>query len=539
MKLYQINEGWNVKIRENIEYATEIDILKDYLSKITKTIFQNENHATFEIVITCEKDEYDYSVTFKENTICLNSSNGDIETLVYIFLEEYFNIKYLTPTVDFIPYYPVLEIVQKEYKFTPTLKYRKVYYKCFEDEVFAKKSRVACNLIDREWIFWSHSFKELLPYELFCTNPEYFALIEGERVKNAQPCLSNKSVREIMIKNIDRHILENPTKKYISISQNDDNLYCRCEKCAAIDLENESQMGSVLTFVNEVALLYPNMTISTLAYWYTRKVPKIIRPESNVHIMLCNIEAKLHEPIETCKMNIESKEELQSWSLITKNMLIWDYNIQFRNLLSPFPNLDVLFPNMRFYLKNNTKSIFRQANREAGGDMHELKAYLLAKSTWDATLDENTIIKDFCYSYYGPAGKYILEYIYLLHKNKKKNKVVLDMFGNPGEYKDTFLSKNSIKKYLEIFDSALYVAKERNTTLFSSLEDQPFDYTKRVEDFILSLYYVIIYNRYGDRNTQLDAIEKFVKICKRNNITMIEEWNITTDLFVIDALHNL
>ena len=98
---------------------------------------------------------------------------------------------------------------------------------------------------------------------------------------------------------------------------------------------------------------------------------------------------------------------------------------------------------------------------------------------------------------------------------------------------------NSIKKYLEIFDSALYVAKERNTTLFSSLEDQPFDYTKRVEDFILSLYYVIIYNRYGDRNTQLDAIEKFVKICKRNNITMIEEWNITTDLFVIDALHNL
>ena len=51
-----------------------------------------------------------------------------------------------------------------------------------------------------------------------------------------------------------RNILENdPKVSIISISQNDNLKFCTCPRCAAVDEEEGSHMGTILRFVNAVA----------------------------------------------------------------------------------------------------------------------------------------------------------------------------------------------------------------------------------------------------------------------------------------------
>ncbi len=65
-----------------------------------------------------------------------------------------------------------------------------------------------------------------------------------------------------------------PDSEVISVSTNDNTQYCQCESCMAINDREESHAGSVIDFVNKIAAEFPDRTISTLAYQYTRKAPK-------------------------------------------------------------------------------------------------------------------------------------------------------------------------------------------------------------------------------------------------------------------------
>ena len=68
-------------------------------------------------------------------------------------------------------------------------------------------------------------------------------------------------------------------------------------------------MGTLLRFVNAVADAvaerYPDVLVDTLAYQYTRNVPKLTRPRRNVIIRLCSIECCFRHPLtdETCPEN--------------------------------------------------------------------------------------------------------------------------------------------------------------------------------------------------------------------------------------------
>src|SRR5690606_34908750 len=113
----------------------------------------------------------------------------------------------------------------------------------------------------------------------------------------AQLCLSNPEVLEIICENLKKEMVKKPDALYWSVSQNDNVNYCRCDECAALDAKYAAfqpeekmlsthsggsysalGMGSLLTFINQVADRFPDKIISTLAYQYTRVPPKGIVP---------------------------------------------------------------------------------------------------------------------------------------------------------------------------------------------------------------------------------------------------------------------
>lgn len=527
------NRNSNVKIVKN-EFDRAAIILSTYLKNITQCEFEILETTSilpniiFKKNIDLKNDGFCYYI-YDKDIIFEASHQQSMVYAVYDFLERIVGCRYYTKTEEYIPTDINLTVNFEKYKFEPILIYRENYYKDYEDKEFSEKHKMAPAKKHDGWGFWCHSFETLVnPDEYFNSHPEYFSLHEGKRVgKNAQLCLSNPQVFDVLVENLKKEMEKNKTATYWSISQNDNNAYCQCEQCKKLNEYDESPMGSVLTFVNKVAEKFPDKIISTLAYWYTRTPPKHTRPAKNVHIMLCNIEANRGLPIEIDEKSIESKNELLAWKEICKNVFLWDYCIQFRNLVSPFPNLRVLKPNIRFFVKNNVRSLFSQSNREYGGEFSELRGYMLSKLMWDPYCDIDEVMNEFLTGYYKQAAPFILNYINTMHDAMEHSGGELSIFGSPIDYDNTFLTKGLFEEYEKLFDMAQEAVKNDKETLF------------RVKTARMPLYYAGICLKYGTREKQLDMITKFAYQAKKTGLEKVEEWEITVDKFVTDSIANL
>ena len=241
---------------------------------------------------------------------------------------------------------------------------------------------------------------------------------------NVQPCLTDESVYQLVLSNVRKWLDANPEATIISVSQNDSDpgkKGCQCENCKAIDDEEGTSMGSLLTFINRLANDikddYPGVYIDTLAYRYTRKAPKNIKPADNVIIRLCSIECCFTHALsdETCANNREFKKDIEEWSAICDNLYIWDYTYNAETYFSFFPNFDVLWDNVQFYKNHNVTGVFLEGQQvSVSGEFAELRSYLLAKLLWDPDMTEEeyyAYMDEFLQYYYGAGWEKIKEYM--------------------------------------------------------------------------------------------------------------------------------
>ncbi len=493
---------------------------------------------------------------------------------VYTFLEKYLGCRKYSAAVTYVPKKKTIVLDLISDLQVPAFAYREELYpaNARDPEYMAwHKLDSHSTLPDtgNKWGSWVHTFNSLLSTKEYGeSNPEYFSFYDGERHSGnnsrgrpeAQLCLSNPDVLEIVCKNLQASIDENPTAVYWSVSQNDNVNYCRCPECAALDEKyaavppgsiqysthpNEYYsplgMGSLLTFVNKVAERFPDKIISTLAYQHTRVPPKGILPRENVNIMLCSIESIRNVSLQEgdpvfCK-------DLVGWTKLTKNIIVWDYVVQFRNLISPFPNLHTLQPNLRFLRDNGVSAVFEQGSPETGGEFQELKAYLLAKLMWNPDLDVNAVIDDFLSGYYGDASKFIREYADLLHDNMARSGSKLLIFGGPvveGELpqKQTFLSDSLIGVYKNLFDRAgkavsrspEILARVRTARLpvdYAVLEIARAERTGNRGAFILNND-----NTLKAKAEIVDLVYDFVYRCIRTNVSHVRERRVTPQQYL-------
>ncbi len=269
-----------------------------------------------------------------------------------------------------------------------------------------------------------HTFNPLCPPgEFFDTHPEYFSEIDGKRIKDhTQLCLTNPDVLKIVTARVLERIRKDPTAKLFSVSQNDWRNPCACPACKALDEREGSHAGTLITFVNRVAEAvereFPEVWIETLAYQYTRKPPKTVRPRRNVVPRLCTIECDFSAPLDQSayEQNRAFVEDIRGWSAMTDKLYIWDYTTNFRHYTAPFPNVLTLRDNVRFFRDHRVVGLFEQgAYQGRHGDFAELKAWLLAKWLWDPDLPTEPLLADFFAGYYGAAAPLVRQYFDELH----------------------------------------------------------------------------------------------------------------------------
>ncbi|MDH7568374.1 MAG: DUF4838 domain-containing protein, partial [Armatimonadota bacterium] len=170
----------------------------------------------------------------------------------------------------------------------------------------------------------------------------------------------------------------------------------------------------------------------TLAYQYTRKPPRLVRPRRNVIVRLCSIECCFTHPLESCPQNASFRDDIVGWSKICDRLYVWDYVTNFSHYLLPHPNLDVLEPNIRFFVNHGVKGIFEQGNYQSfGGEMQELRSYMIARLLWNPDYGARRAQEEFLKGYYGPAAPPIRAYLRLMHDEVRREKIHLRCFTQP------------------------------------------------------------------------------------------------------------
>jgi len=531
------------------------EVLQRYLLEISGAalpiIPANRDTSRYEILLG-QNDRLDYLTTkvnfnslgddgfvIKSDSMRLIIAGGRGKGTLYgtyTFLEKYLGCRMYSPTVKLIPKREKIVLQKIDEIQVPIIKFRDTHYRSTWHQEYTDWHKLDHDEKGNrtDWGMWVHTFNALVPPEVYYEeHPEYYAEVSGKRIPT-QLCLTNPNVLQITIQNLRKKIAENPNAKYWSVSQNDNRQYCTCSNCKAIDDREGSPSGSIINFVNQVADEFPDKMISTLAYEYGRRAPRSIKPRDNVNIMLCSIEINRDKPITQDATSEDFARDVREWGKIAKDIIVWDYVIQFNHLVSPFPNFHVLQPNLQFFAENGVSAMFEQGNREVGGEFAELRSYLISKLMWNPYENVDTLMNDFLRGYYGAAGKPIRKYIDRMTQALLESGKPLRIFGSPMEAEASYLTPELLSYYNALFDEAEMLVADQPLVLervrIARLPIQYAALEQAKKHFIGELGVFQKINGEWKARADLRAmINPFTDLLIRQGVTQVKEWSTSPE----------
>lgn len=442
--------------------------LKYYLDKITgksiEIVTDDTDIAEHEICVgatnRAEGDFTDsadgsYTITSTDNriVICGAGTKGTING-VYAFLEKYCGCHWYEAQVIIVPENAALTVpADIDIEYTPFFEYTETDTASSRDSEFSLANGLTGGVYRKftaeqgaavEYLGpFCHTFTTFYckPEIYFDEHPEYFALRNGIRTPN-QLCLTNEKVKEIVTAEV-LALLEtkhNPEAdiQIVSLTQHDNRDYCKCENCKAVDEENGSQSGTMITFVNEIARRvkehgYDNVVFDTFAYQYTRKAPSKVVPREDVIVRLCSIECCFGHTLDDpkCELNAEFMNDLREWGEICNRIYIWDYVHNYAQTLCIFPNFGVLQRNVQIFYENNAKGLYEEGNYyidNSDAEFAEMRTYLLSKLMQNPYLDMDAEMNGYLNGVYGPGGCYIREFIDIITEHAVTDKEHLSIY---------------------------------------------------------------------------------------------------------------
>jgi hypothetical protein len=397
----------------------------------------------------------------------------------YHFLEDVLGVHWWNPFEECVPRRKTLQIRALNLQGKPVIQYRDIYMLYGHDGGrFAARNRLnrdgdapiaaqygGCR--DYGPPYHVHTLNLYFPpKEFFAQHPEWYSLLGGKRVaEGSQLCLTQPELRKAFLAKLVNYIDTSwaaakaagaPPPLVFSVSQNDCLNPCQCGNCQAIAKAEESECGPLLDFVNYLADgikgKYPEVYIDTLAYQYTQKAPKTIRPRDNVIVRLCDTESNPTQPI-TSAANQAFREHLSRWAEIAKNLRVCDYAVTYANPVGmPMPTAQTYGPDYRFYAAHHVEGVFTELEFEVLADMRDFKVWLMMKQLEDPFADYGKLAQVFTDGFYGPGGKYVRQYLTDLEKEAVARQTHCDWNSTPLSL--TYLNLGFINHAQQLFERA-------------------------------------------------------------------------------------
>lgn len=422
-------------------------------------------------------------VDLKEDGYSIAESNGNlylrggrtrgIVNAVYALLEEDIGCRWYDNGEPRLPKSPTLKVQVVPRTYVPQLRLRDPFYKVSFDPVWSLRNRTNApdakvpdeygGHIDYDGMFVHTAATLVPPAKYFKDHPEYFFLDNSGKRNPAQLDATNPDVAKIVIDAVRQTLKDHPETEIISVSKNDSggDQLCQCDNCKKIrEAEGGSEMAVQLVLVNKVAEAiekdYPNVTIDTLAYLDTIKVPKTMRPRKNVAIRFCNDAPGAWGRPFTAAEDCPVADIAKAWSAAHNRIYVWDYNVNFSHYLAPMPNMNVIAKNIKFWVANHAEGVMTQGGYQGAAERDWMRSWVIAKLMWDPSLDEQSLVDDFINGYYGKAAPAIAEYDALLRKAGEDH--AKELASPPGGIRYpmdiSFLSKEFLDRATELMKQA-------------------------------------------------------------------------------------
>jgi len=261
---------------------------------------------------------------------------------------------------------------------------------------------------------------------------EMYCLWDDKR-NHTQLCLTDPRVIEAFATAQIKIAKAKPGAAYVKISREDNKIFCECDRCLKIDskvygkpmdqLDPSEHAGPLIYCVNEIAKKMaaevPGTDLMFGVYLSTRTPPPHATLEPNTIVSLALIESNYMRPLSEAHIpiNAKGKKDLIGWGKLADQMFMWDYVVNYNHYNMSFPNLDVLVPNVKFYVDNHVRFFMEQAaHTGANAEFSQLRRWVLAKAMWNPEANNQALITQFLNLYYGPAAPAIQEYINVTHK---------------------------------------------------------------------------------------------------------------------------
>ena len=470
-----------------------------------------------------------YAIAVNHNQIILSGGKTrGVINAVFALLEEDLGCRFYANDSIRLPKTNTLVIAPVARRYIPQLKLRDPFYACAFDPVWSLRNRAnAPNAavpeaqgghMDYAGMF-VHTAGQIVPSDkYFKEHPDYFSQQADGTRNTAQLCATHPEVVKIAIDYVRQMLRDNPHTEIVSVSKNDCQVSCLCDRCKKLRSEEGSDMANQLFLVNQVADAieqeHPAVVIDTLAYLETIQVPKTVRPRKNVAIRLCNDSVGSWSRPFTRAQECEVAKLVSAWGAVHNRLYIWDYNVNFSHYLAPMPNLDVMAANIRFWMTNHAEGVMLQGGYQGPAERDQLKCWVTAKLLWNPAWDEKALTRDFIQGHYGKAAPALEEYEALLERMRAEHASEMASPADGIRYPmdAPFFTKEFLTQATDLLARARQLARGDD------------DLTRRVERAELPILYVKCVRGpefVGDSYAQV--VGEFERIARREKVQFLQE----------------
>ncbi len=289
-----------------------------------------------------------------------------------------------------------------------------------------------------EGVSFNHNYASIIPqWKYYKTHPEYFALIDRKRSEHveAQLCLSNPEVQEIMAQYVVGYAKLNPWRTVISVEPNDGALWCECDNCKLLDDPNliayasgKPSMSNRVAFITNLiakrlAAEVPGVSVGRLSYLMHTEKPSIIKEfEPNIAMQATTIvgygdySKKLTDA--NSRPNRMFINVLRNQQAQTQQNFVYEYWGGYA-WAGPLPILTVMHDRLNNYHRNfNVVGVYNESVHH--WNTQNANYYFYPRLMWNPNRDMKKELREYCRNYYGPAAKAMEEYFWLLEEASLK-----------------------------------------------------------------------------------------------------------------------
>ena len=405
---------------------------------------------------------------------------------VYDFLEKFLCVRFVTCEYEYVPKTEFLPLRALDIKEIPAFEVRSHHVKTMWDSAFAAKMRMVSPQVKtaegsdkyggtfaRDWSDDMHTYKILVPYEKYGKeHPEWFS--EPKTLPTGkvhwQPAWSSglkddgtidekdgTLIKEV-IEQVKLILLQKPDIRYVSMGQNDNHNISMREGCIRQRKLFGGHGGHQIVFVNAVAKEIKkwmaergdNRELSFVVYAYLETYyspKKVVNGEivpfckeviarDDVIVMIASYEASYNEPLKAKEINDFNymySMEIMGWTKVCKHLFIFDYDVNFSDIPSWYPNTEVLVPNLLFYKEIGVNGVFSNGSTGKSHYQTLLHSYVFNKLYWSPNQDINELISEFNYMFFGAEAGYMIDRLITYIRNRMENVSVQDGYRKPAQ----------------------------------------------------------------------------------------------------------